>query len=412
MARQKAQTPSLCYHLSGQSVVRIDGKDFYLGKHNSPQALARYAALVATYQANRMSLPDGFELSHIDDRVQAILGPLGVMPTHQANAPMTVRHVCLAYAQHCEGYYHNDLPALGKAKAICDEVTEFAGDMLASEFGPLELDELRESWITPKRSRRYINSLTNLVIRMFRWSLSRKMIPAETLVALKALEPLRKGRTKARENAPVQAVDISHVRATYEHLSPVLKAMLRIQVATGMRPTELCIMRPCDIDRSGPEWLYTPSEHKCTNKDKDRVIPILGDAREALEDYLNRPAGSYCFSPKEATAWHNAKKRSERKSKVQPSQQDRSKDNPEVSPRDRYDKDSYRRALQRAAKKAGVPQWTPYEVRHLVGTVVAEALQLENAKALLGHSDLHTTQRYSKATTRQAIAAARVAPKL
>ncbi len=75
-------------------------------------------------------------------------------------------------------------------------------------------------------------------------------------------------------------------------------------------------MRPSDIDRSGEEWIYRPKKHKTMNKGKLKAVPIVGDAREALTDYLNREPQSFCFSPSEAVAWWLARKRLERKSKV------------------------------------------------------------------------------------------------
>ena|GEM_PF-4264268 len=45
-APSRSQTPSLRYHLSGQSVVTLDGRDFYLGKHGSAELLVRYAVLI------------------------------------------------------------------------------------------------------------------------------------------------------------------------------------------------------------------------------------------------------------------------------------------------------------------------------------------------------------------------------
>jgi len=54
MARPKAKAPSLRCHMSGQSVVTLDGKDYYVGKHES---LARYAVLIGIYQPNGLRLP-------------------------------------------------------------------------------------------------------------------------------------------------------------------------------------------------------------------------------------------------------------------------------------------------------------------------------------------------------------------
>ena len=79
MARPKSQLPALRFHLSGQSVVRIDGQDFYLGKHGSPESLARYAVLVAEYQRGGLSLPPGFGVSDIDKLAGPLIAPGGLV---------------------------------------------------------------------------------------------------------------------------------------------------------------------------------------------------------------------------------------------------------------------------------------------------------------------------------------------
>lgn len=410
MPRPKALVPSLRYHISGQSICEIAGTTYYLGKHGSAESLARYAVLVREYQKNGLVVPQRITSASLQEMTVGFA--VSIEKVDQCDQPILVKHIADAYVQHCEGYYQNDPEAIRKAKRVCEDIRSHAGEVEANRFGPVLLREIREKWIKTGASRRYVNSLTNLVIRTFKWAVGQELVGVEIHQRLRTIEPLRRGRTTAKEGRTVKPVDLQHVRATAEKLSPVLKAMLRVQVATGMRPSELCSMRPCDIDRSGPEWLYIPSTHKNINKDKERIVPLVGDARSAVEDYINRHPQSFLFSPRESVTWQNAQKRASRRSKVQPSQLDRSKPDARRKPGECYTKDSYRRALQRAAKEAGIPVWTPYEIRHLVGTMVAETLKLENAKALLGHSDLATTQRYSKATVRQAIEASKIMPKL
>ena len=132
--------------------------------------------------------------------------------------------------------------------------------------------------------------------------------------------------------------------------------------------------------------MYCPELHKNKNKGKGRAIPILGDAREALTDYLNRDPKSCCFSPTESVAWWQASKRSVRKSKVQPSQQCRAMENPKVHPGYRYTQDSYRRAIARACKRAKVEPWHAYQLRHLKLTEIRDVLGVEHAQAMGGHS--------------------------
>jgi integrase len=410
MPRPKAKAPSLRYHLSGQSVTTIDGKDYYLGKHDSPESLARYAVLVRIYQEHELSLPHDFQLSMLDAQIAPLLGL--VAASHQERQPNLVRHLTAAYLHHATKAYANSKSELHRAKQVCGELDRSFGNVVAEDFGPRMLKTLRESWVDSGKARKYVNSLVQSVWRIWRFGVSEELVSESTLARLKSLEPLREGQTTAKENEPRKPVAIEVVRRTVAKLSPVLRDMVRVHVATGMRPSELCSMRPCDIDRSAETWVYRPPHHKNRTKGKKRAIPLVGDARDVVTNYLNRDPQAYLFSPAEAVAWWQAQKRAARKSKVQPSQIDRSKDAPEKLPGDRYTQDSYRRAIDRACKRAGVERWFPYQIRHLTLTQVRDALGAEAAQAIGGHSRVDMTEVYAKLSEAKAIEAARAAPVL
>ncbi len=413
MARPKAKAPAVRYHISGQSVVTIDGKDYYLGKHGTAESLARHAVLIAEYQAGNLSLSQGFDQETLFARAKALISqPDALVAQHQANAPILVKHVAAAYQEHAKVRYALQKSELHRINQICDELVENDGNLLAIEYGPKALQRQRQRWIVAGNARVYCNRLTNLVVRMFKWSVSQELVEQSTWMRLKSVEPLRNGQTEAPETEPVRPVPIEWVRATAKELSPVLRSMIRVHIATGMRPSELCGIRPCDIDRSGDVWMFRPVKHKTANRGKSKAVPIVGDAQDALTDYLNRDPQSCCFSPAESVAWWQATKRSNRKSRVQPSQVCRAKQNPKKEPRDSYDAHSYRQSIQRAAKVAGVPSWHPYQLRHLAGTVVRDALGPEAAQALLGHAHISMTEHYAKVSERKAVEAAKHAPKL
>jgi integrase len=412
MARPKAKAPSLRYHISGQSVVTIDGRDFYLGKADSAEAFARYAVLIRVYQEHGLCLPDDFDPRVLDDQIGSITGLTIAAAAHQDRQPIQVQHLTAAFRRFVAKRYANDIQEHHRYNRLCDELEAFAGSRTVEAFGPLALQEMRQRWIEEGKARVYCNRLTNGVIRIFRWGVSQELSTESAFRRLRTIEPLRTGQTEAPETDPVVPVPVEHVRLTAAKLSPVLRAMIRVQIATGMRPSELCNMRSCEIDRSGSTWVYRPAKHKNANKKKTRAVPIIGDAREAIIDYMNRDPDAYLFSPAESYAWHKAKKRAARKTKVQPSQVDRSKPNPRKQPGSKFTAGSYRRAIQSAAKEAGVPNWHPYQLRHLAAFVVRDALGLESVQALLGHSDLKTTQRYAPPSERKAIEAAGAAPQL
>ncbi|MEQ1906735.1 MAG: tyrosine-type recombinase/integrase [Pirellulaceae bacterium] len=411
MSRPKAKTPALRYHLSGQSVVTIGGRDFYLGKHDSPESLARYAVLISTYQSHGLQLPDGFNDDQLKARAEMLLGHR-IEPQHQENEPVTVAHVVASFREFAKVRYEGSRSELHRILLVCSQLEQYEGKTLAEKFGPLKLQEQRERWVNAEMSRRYVNRQTNLVVRIFKRAVSQELISQTTWQALKAVEPLRFGQTKAYETEPVRPVDIEIVRATAKFLPPVVRDMLRVQIATGMRPSEVCNLRPMDIDRSETVWMFRPVKHKTAGKGIRKAVAILGDAREVIENYLNRNPNSYCFSPIEAMAWRNTQKRAARKTKIQPSQISRAKANPTKSPRDHYDAQSFCKAIQSAAKAAGVASWHTYQIRHLAATVVCDALGREFAQSLLGHKESKMTERYTTTAERNAIEAAKHAPKL
>ena len=410
MPRPKALVPSLRFHLSGQAICEIAGTTYYLGKHGSPESLARYAVLIREYQQNGLVVPPHITSASLQEMTAGFVIP--TQSVNQSAEPILVKHVTAAYRLHIEKIYQNDLVERTRLNRLCDELDKHSGSVLASEYGPRLLQEQRDRWVKSGKSRKYCNRLTNATVRIFRHAVSQELIDSSRWDALKSVEPLRIGQTTARETERVEPAPIEHVRATAKFLSPQLKAVIRIQVATGARPSEVLNMTPGEIDRSGPEWVYRPAKHKNATRGKARAIPLVGDAREAVIDFLNRDPDSFLFSPQESMAWHNAQKRADRKTKVQPSQRDRSNPDATRGPGDRFNVHSYRRAVARACDKAGVPYWHPYQLRHLAATSIRDVLGPEAVQALLGHSNIRMTEHYAKVTERKAIEAAKHAPKL
>ncbi len=413
MARPKSALPQMRAHLSGQAFVRIDDRNFYLGKYGSPESLARYAVLIAEYQANQLTLPKGFDIREIDARAALLLTKEVELPSeHLENNPIQIKHLAESYRIFIAKRYAESQSELHRLSQVCDELSQFDGELLIADYGPRALQRQRQRWIDAELARVYVNRLVNCTRRMFKWGVAEELVTESTWTRLRSVDALRCGQTDAPETNAVTPVPIEVVRKTAVELSPVLKSMLVVHITTGMRPSELCNMRPCDIDRTGLVWMYRPVKHKTSNKGKARAIPIIGDAREEITNYLNRDPKSFCFSPKESVAWWQSIKRADRVSKVQPSQVSRAKENPRKGPGERFDANSYRQSIQRAALRAGVESWHRYQIRHLAATTVRDALGPEAAQALLGHSHISMTEHYAKVSEKKAIEAARHAPKL
>ena len=98
--------------------------------------------------------------------------------------------------------------------------------------------------------------------------------------------------------------------------------------------------------------------------------------------------------------------RSNRKTKVQPSQKNRAKRNPDKEPGEVYTPDSYRRAITYGIKRANIerskigeptiPSWHPHQLRHNAATRLRKEFDLDTARAVLGHASMAITEVYAE----------------
>jgi integrase len=121
------------------------------------------------------------------------------------------------------------------------------------QIGPLALKAVRQTMIDHDLCRRHINQRINRIRRVFKWGVENEIVPPGVLHALQAVAPLKKGRTTARESEPVKPVPDEHVDAVLPLVSRQVAAMIQLQRLAGMRPGEVVILRPGDVDRSGDQ---------------------------------------------------------------------------------------------------------------------------------------------------------------
>ena len=76
---------------------------------------------------------------------------------------------------------------------------------------------------------------------------------------------------------------------------------------------------------------------------------------------------------------------------------------PKRQPREAYDSSTYRRAIQRACKKAGVARWHPHQLRHNAATALRERFGIEAARVILGHRSAAVTEIYAEVNRDRAI---------
>jgi integrase len=253
--------------------------------------------------------------------------------------------------------------------------------------------------------RNEVNKRVGKVKRAFKWAVSEEMVPPSVYHGLQAVSGLRHGRADVRESEPVRPVPDAFVDALRPHLSRQVWAMVQLQRLTAMRPGEVVAMRTLDVDTSGRAWAYVPESHKTEHHGKRRTIYLGPQAQAVLREWLRPELTAPLFQPREAMAERREEQRRNRKTRVQPSQQNRAKPRPKKRPGECYTVDSYRRAIAYGCMKAGVPQWHPHRLRHNAATRLRKEFGLDVARAVLGHSSPAVTEVYAELDGAKAVEA-------
>ena len=402
MPRPRNAVPSYRKHTqSGQAVVTIrlaDGtrRDVLLGRHGSPESRAEYQRVLA-------------QLQTAADPAAAVTG--------RPDPCLTVNELFLAFWRHAQEHYRRPdgtpTQEVSEYRQTIRVVRSLYGHTPAREFGPLALKAVRQAMVGAGWCRTLVNRRVARVRRAFRWAASEELVPVAVPQALATLAGLQKNRSQAREPEPVGPVPAGDVEKTLPHLTPTVAAMVRVQRLTGMRPGEVCHLRPADIDRTGAVWVYAPPYHKLAYRGGPRSVPIGPAAQAVLAGFEPADPEGYYFSPRRSAEEHRRARTAARKTPRYPSHLTRNNTKrvaaPRRSPGRVYDAASYGTAVARACDRAGVPHWHPNQLRHLFATEVRKGHGLEAAQVLLGHSRADVTQVYAE---RDSTLAARVAAEI
>jgi integrase len=396
MPRKKNANPSYLLHQrSGQARVRLLEKDgqcreHYLGPYDSAESWEKYHRLLAEHLQEESG--DVSDTTDLDEDV-------------------SIAELIVEYDKFASEYYvKNGEITNDRFRAIVAPLVTLYGSTPARKFGPNKLRAVREHIIQRGNasqaeydengklvepgdplSRKYVNALIRDLLRMFKWGVSRELLPVAVYESLRAVEGIRKGKDdRLREAAPVRPVPNEDFDAVVAVAYPQIAAMLQVQRLSGMRPDEVTIMRPCDIEHMLDLWVYRPESHKLDWRGIEKEILLGPQAQAILEPWLqNRDSESYLFSPKEVAEASYLARREKDVTKPRVCRRRR-------PPRDHYTDDTYRRAVQRICKSLGIPSWSPGRLRHNAGTEVRQAYGVEGAQLVLGHRKLSTTEIYAE----------------
>jgi len=395
MPKRVPQYPSKP-HKSGQARIKIKGQQVYLGVFGSAASHAKYHRVIAEYFSGG-SLPSARETP--------------------AGDGITIAQLVNEHRIYAESHYRkNGKPTkeLNGFKNALRFVLQSYAATPADKFGPRMLLAVRQSMIEEKLCGREINKRMGKIRRVWKWGVSRELVKVETFYALRTVEGVRKGQVRNPEE--IRPVAIQHVESIKSQVSPQIWAMIQLQLHTGMRPAEVCIMRAVDVFADHPTipaglrglcQVYIPESHKTEHHGKMRVVFIGPKAQEILREWLERKPTGYLFDPREVVeAWHAERVENATFHRRKPNR--KLHPNPQAKPGEHYTTQTYGRAIRRACERFNaicdkeerpgdnIESWSPGQLRHTAATFIRQQCGAEVARVILGHSNLSTTEIYAE----------------
>jgi integrase len=401
MARPRNTVPAYRKHKqtgrAAVSIYRTDGSRtevILLGRYGSAESKQEYERLLCQLRANEGKLP--------------VAGPA---------KDITIAELVVRFMAHAETYYVDAVShATTEQSAIKEAVRPLVrlyGHLPVNEFDSLCLESVQSAMATDstlteeerkkkiKRNRPLglarttINRHIDRIKRLMRWGCAKKIVPANNLVNIEAVASLKAGRCNARETEIVKPVDPAIVEKTLPFMAPTPADMVRLMLLSGCRVGELCRLTGRELDRSGSVWVYTPTHHKTQARGHVRNIAFGPQAMLILRKYIKADPDAFLFSPAEQDRFIKEQMRAARKSRVQPSQRDRSRPNAKRKPGECYTPQAVNHAIKRGCKKAGVIAWHTHRLRHTAALEILREFGHEAARSALGHRTLNMTLHYS-----------------
>jgi integrase len=246
-------------------------------------------------------------------------------------------------------------------------------ESFAGMYGAEEADDMTagkvaawlESFVAKRRrkgvgegakTKHTVNLALSYLKRTYRWAMTYKGVNPNTAGAVNLVQSLGANHPDVRRKDPIRAVAWETVDATCKHLPADVKNAVLLQWWTGMRPGEVLSMRPADLNTTDDVWVYRPAHHKTSWRGKERFVVIGPEAKAILKPLLPSRTDAPVF--------------------------------PGVTGQ------GYRRALVDAAEAAGVPSFTPNQLRHALATRVRMLKGAAAVQDLLGHASLNQQQVY------------------
>ena len=375
-------------------------KDKVLGRWDSPRAETEYSRLIQEWETNGRRLNE------------AKVG----------GSDLTINELLDRFWEHVERYYrHPDgspTSEVDNHKLSLRPLRFHYEHTLAREFGPLALKAVRKAMVTGYEHPEYgpqdalarrgqPTSVASSGCSNGPWRTNSSAIGVPgSKRSRRESRPLRRQGDEAR-----QPVAEPIIEAVLPHVLLPVRAMLEVQLLTGMRPGEVVVMRRATSTRPARSGTTASPATRTAWRGHERIVALGPKAQAVIRPFLKPSGDAFLFSPRDAIEALRKEKRENRKTKVQPSQADRKKKSPKKGPGDRYSVRSYSQAVAKGCMKADaaaheeddtlaaetviVPQFHPHQIRHTTANRLRREFGLDTARVVLGHKSAQITEVYA-----------------
>jgi integrase len=276
-------------------------------------------------------------------------------------------------------------------------------------FSAEHLEAFRNKLIRDGHVAPQVNKRIGQCRQFIYWTIENDLFPENRNAArlerkLKRVKAIGAGQFGAKAGKVVEPADPVAFAKALPLMSPVPRAVAELLRLTGARPSEILNMRPRELDRSATTWRLVPEWHKGASrpKAKPRVIHLGVESQRVLAPWLlGCGLNEHVFTSakseakrqrersdaRETPKWESHLRRNEEK---RASERKRPPSDRPFAPTALY------KAFTYACQRAGVPIFSPYQLRHLKAVELREQHGLEFVRATLGHSFAAMSDHYSR----------------
>ncbi|MFN6194232.1 MAG: tyrosine-type recombinase/integrase, partial [Planctomycetota bacterium] len=243
------RVPKIGRHSTGQARVTLSGQVHYLGAYGTQEAAAKYAELLAKWEAG---------------------GRQPLRPVATVAQVGTVAELVAEYLRHVDrrGRYTKSDGRRTSAHARLDRTLRYVvkaiGDVQLRRLRPAHLRKWIDEMIDREGvGRDYLNKMLATVRAMLEWAAREERLGRDQFRDLREVESLSRedlpGRDHRVEKYCPTAAEVERIA---QAAGGIVGRMIRVQFACGLRPGELLRMRWCDLDRTEVAgcWTYRVSD--------------------------------------------------------------------------------------------------------------------------------------------------------